>query len=78
MKENKFWVIVNKKFPTTVTYKHDSWDSVESEAKRLARNNRNDEFIIMESIKSFKINEFVETEFVDESYDHWQDRDIPF
>jgi len=74
MKSNKFWIIVNENFPTRVSYKHNSYKEAEIEAKRLARNNKPDEFIIMESIKSFKINEFTETEFVD----YWTNDDAPF
>ena len=78
MKEKKFWIIVNRNFPTRVSFKHGSYDNAEIEAKRLSRNNRRDEFVIMESIKSFKINEFVETKFVNNWVDSDCNEDIPF
>jgi hypothetical protein len=65
MSNRRFWVVVNKDFPTRITYKHDSFESADKEAKRLARQERGCEFVVMKAQKSYRINDLVETIFVD-------------
>lgn len=66
---SKFWIIVNDKFPTTVSVKHQCLQNAETEAGRLARAHRGEEFIIMQSVVSYKVDDLVVTNFV-ESYDN--------
>jgi len=76
--ENKFWIVVNASFPTKVTYKHPSFESAELEAQRLAKNNRNDKFVVMESIVGYKIKDVVKVDYVNRE-DNPNDTDyIPF
>ena len=63
-KENNFWIIVDDHFPTNVSYKHTSLESAQNEAKRLARKAKDKKFVIMRSIESYQIEEFVKTDYV--------------
>lgn len=58
-----FYIVVNEKFPTTVTYKHESLDKAKREAERLARSNPGESFIVMEAICGYKVDNLVVTEY---------------
>jgi hypothetical protein len=75
MKENIFYIIVNNDFPTNVSYKHESFESADSEAKRLALKVPGQKFVIMKSLIGYQKNELITSEFV-ESYEN--EDDIPF
>ena len=62
--DNLFWIVVNKDFPTRVTYKHDSEQSAIDEAKRLAKENPDQEFIVMESVESYVYSNYTKKKFV--------------
>lgn len=53
------------------TYKHGSFDSADTEAKRLARVHRGDEFVVLETVRSHRATDLVTT-------DLRPDRGIPF
>jgi len=64
MKENIFFIIVNDDFPTRISYRHDKLEDAMTEAKRLARNNPENKFVVMKSVIAYQVNEFVISEFV--------------
>jgi hypothetical protein len=64
-KEYEFWIVAKLDFPTNITYKHTSYESACNEAKRLARKDHEDTFVVMKSLKGYKFNDLVEMEFVD-------------
>lgn len=65
MSENsRFWIVVNRTFPTRITCKHPSFKSADKEAQRLARKEKGQEFVVMSAVKSYKVNDLVETNFV--------------
>jgi hypothetical protein len=67
---NKFWIVIDSKFPTTVSFHHGDFESAKNEAIRLARKVGH-EFIVMESMMGFDVNDIVCIEY--HPYD-----DIPF
>ena len=74
MKENIFYVVLNDDFPTSVSYKHESFESADREAQRLARIASGQKFTVMKSIVAYQKNEFIKSEFVES----WEKEDVPF
>jgi hypothetical protein len=50
-----FYIVVNEKFPTTVTYKHDTMEGAAKEAERLAKCNPGQTFVVMESVTAYLV-----------------------
>jgi hypothetical protein len=75
MKKNIFYIVVNFDFPTTVSYKHESFESADAEAKRLALKMSGQKFVVMKSLGGYQKNDLVSIEFV-EPYE--KEDDIPF
>ncbi|HUU88764.1 MAG TPA: hypothetical protein VMX17_13565 [Candidatus Glassbacteria bacterium] len=63
-----FWIVLNVKFPTNVSYKHPSKYVAIEEARRLAKQT-GEEFVVMESIYGVAVQNLVEFEYTS---------DIPF
>lgn len=59
-----FYVVVNEKFPTTITYRHKTLDGARKEAERLARNNPGQKFVVMESVVAYLVDNLIEVEYV--------------
>ena len=64
-KERLFWVVVNNRFPTSISYKHDTFESAENEAKRLARCNKGEKFVVLRSTTAYEVSEFIKTQYSD-------------
>jgi hypothetical protein len=78
MKENIFYIVVNEAFPTNVSYKHESFESAETEAKRLARKMSGQKFVVMKSIVGYQKNDLEKSEFVDPEDNEDDPAYIPF
>jgi hypothetical protein len=78
MKENIFYIIVNNNFPTRVSYKHETFESADTEVKRLARNNPEEKFVIMKSVVAYQKNEFIKSNFVEPCDNEDDPNFIPF
>lgn len=65
----KFWIVADSNFPTRITYKHETFESAKREAERLANNNPNTTFVVLEAITK----SHVQTVFTEELKD-----DYPF
>ena len=62
--KNKVWVVINDYLPTTITCRHDSYESADKEAKRLAKLHSDITFVVMESMNGYTVNNLVELKFV--------------
>jgi RNAse (barnase) inhibitor barstar len=65
------WFVVNSHLPTTITCPHYSYESAETEAKRLAHKHHGQKFIVVKALRGFEVNNIVETRYVEKD-------DIPF
>ena len=54
-KNKKFWMIVNLTAGSSFHIKHDTYESAETEAKRLANKHPESEFIILESVGGYVV-----------------------
>lgn len=68
--QKKFWFVwCAERLPPN--HKHDSLQSAETEAERLAKFNRSQTFVVLEAISAYKIDNLVRIDFD-------QDSEIPF
>jgi hypothetical protein len=58
-------MVADMKFPTVIKYQHWDYQSACNEAKRLATIIAEHEFVVLEAKKSFKFNNFIETDYTD-------------
>jgi hypothetical protein len=68
--EVPFWIVANEQFPTTITYKHPTYESAYDEARRLARQTH-DAFVILRAVTKVKLRDIEETTYEEGS-------EIPF
>jgi len=61
MQTNPFWLVWNPSAGCPL-YKHSSLESAEVEAQRLARMNRGQEFIVLESVSGHSVMDVVSTD----------------
>ena len=78
MKENIFYIVVNDDFPTTVSYKHETFESADSEARRLAVKMPGQKFVVMKSLVGYQKNDLITSEFVEPCYNENDLNYIPF
>lgn len=55
--DKQFWIVANNSFPTRISYKHTNYQSATAEAKRLARMNKGERFVVMEAIQAFEVDD---------------------
>lgn len=70
--DKPFWLVWNP-VARAPTYRHDTAESAESEAKRLARLKPGDSFIVLQSVARFRILDVVKTDMRPDA-----DEEFPF
>jgi hypothetical protein len=68
--EVPFWIVANEEFPTTISYRHPTYESAYDEAKRLARQYHHS-YVIMRAVTKIQLRDIMETVYEEGS-------DIPF
>jgi hypothetical protein len=68
--EVPFWIVANEQFPTTISYRHPTYESAYEEARRLARQTHNT-FVILRAVTKLQLRDIEETLYEEGA-------DIPF
>jgi len=63
--KQEFWMVMGDKATVTISYRHYSEADAITEAKRLAKKNPGQGFIVLKSITSFETTEITETRYDD-------------